>query len=111
MATLLMTIGDSRSFQVAVTKAGVAQDLAGIASLKFTIQSAGGTVLAQWGLGTGVVVSAPTTAGLAVLTVTPTMLAWATQEQTLKYTWSLVDASGNVTQALDTGVLNLTLPP
>ena len=112
MATALtMCIGDSRQFQLAVTKAGLPVDLAGVTVLTFTLQQTGGKVLHQWTLGAGVVVSSPTSAGLAVLTVNPADLAWATQEQTLRYTWSLVDALGNVTQALDTGVMNLTLPP
>jgi hypothetical protein len=111
MAAILMTIGDYRQFQLAVTKLGQPVDLTGVQELTFTLQRTGGVVLAQWPLGGGVVVSSPPTAGLAVLTVTPAMLAWATADQTLRYSWSLIDSLGNPTLNLENGTLQLVLPP
>lgn len=111
MAALVMTVGDYRQFQLAVTKLGAPVDLAGVTELTFTLQRTGGVVVAQWPLGGGVVVSSPTSAGLAVLTVTPAMLAWATADQTLRYSWSLIDAFGNPTLNLENGTMQLLLPP
>jgi hypothetical protein len=110
-APLSMTIGDYRQFQLSVTKASSPVDLTGVQSLTFTLQASGGGVVAQWGLGTGVAVQSPASAGIAVLSVTPSMLSWATGYRQLSYTWSLVDSLGNPTQALDSGPFALTPPP
>jgi hypothetical protein len=111
MAALEMTAGDSRQFQLTVTKSGQPVDLTGVQALTFTLQHVGGVVAATWPLGAGVTVNSPSTAGLATLTVTPSMTAFATTFLQLYYTWSLVDSLGNVTQALDMGTFTLTPAP
>jgi len=110
-ATLRMTIGDYRQFELTVKKFGVIQDLAGIQSLNFKLQNEAGVEVANWGLGSGVVVQSPTTNGQAILSITPAMLVWATQTMGLTYTWSLVDSIGNPTLVLERGAMYLTLPP
>jgi hypothetical protein len=110
MATIQMTAGDYVQFQLTVTRGGGTVDLTGAQSLDFVVQDAGGVELARWALGSGVVITDPTH-GVAVLTVTPAMTAFATTFVTGRYTWSLVDASGNPTQAIEQGVFQITLPP
>ena len=109
MANLSMTIGDYRQFQLAVTKNGAPVDLTGIQTLAFQLQRGNGAVLATWGLGGGVAVSSPASAGIAILSVTPAMLAGFVPVNAA-YIWSLVDAVGNPTLVLDTGSMSLTLP-
>ena len=112
MASLNLTIGDFRQYQVAITKNGVPVDLTGIQELNFTLQQSGGGIFAQWGLGTGVTVVNPPSAGLGLLTVTPAMqAAWVVQNYSLLYTWSLIDEFGNPTQSVDSGPMTLTPPP
>jgi hypothetical protein len=106
-----MTIGDYRQFQLAVTSGGQPVDLTDVEELSFVLQTVGGVEVARWPLGGGVVVSSPATAGIAVLTVTPAMLAWASGYQSLKYTWSYVDGNGNPTLALEQGTFALIPPP
>ena len=110
MANLSMTIGAYQQFQIVVTKSGAPVDLTGIASLTFTIQLPNGTVLATWGLGTGITNPNPTT-GVALLTVTPPMTAFATGYISALYTTSMADAFGNPTPAMEQGTFSLTPPP
>jgi hypothetical protein len=112
MAHLRMTIGSQRQFQIAVTKAGLAVDLTGIQTLTITLTTLTGQLFAQWGLGSGVVVSSPATLGLAVLTVTPAMLAQFTGPyyQT-RYQWSLVDALGIPSLDVERGAFDFYAPP
>ena len=110
MAYLSMTIGDYRQFQLNVSKAGAPVDISNVAALTFTLQHTGGVELARWGLGTGVAVTNGP-AGVAVLTVQPAMLAWASTWQTLRFTWGLVDFFGNPSQDIEDGVFQLIPPP
>ena len=80
-----------------------------MATLNFILRRPGGATAYTWGLGTGVAVTDAEN-GLAVLTVTPTMLAAETEPSNMTYHWNLVDGSGNPTLALDTGTLALSLP-
>ena len=108
MANLSMTCGDSRTFQLAVTIEDAPVDLTGVQVLEFVLSRAGGAVVARWGLGSGVTVPSPAT-GVALLTVTPSMTAFARNNYlSLAYAWRLVDVLGNVTGALDTGGFTLT---
>lgn len=111
MANLSMTTGDTQQFQCNVFKNGAPVDLTGIQSLTFKLQQTGGSVLATWGLGSGVTVSSPATDGIAILTVNAAMLSWATGNHTLTYTWSMVDAIGDVTGNLESGTFSLTPAP
>ena len=107
-----MTLGDYRQFQVAVTKNGQPVDLTSITLLTFTLQRPSGDLIAQWGLSSGVLVSSPASAGLAVLTVTPAMQAALTDMvYPLLYTWSLIDALGNPTLSLERGTFTLLPAP
>lgn len=124
MADLVLTIGSTTAFQVAVTKNGAPVDLTGITSLSFVVQRTVGPAgyqLASWGLsGGGVIVQSPATAGIAVVTVTAAMLTWlqsplpprlSLADTQLEYTWSLVDALGNPTLDVDSGTMTLVAPP
>ena len=110
MANLSMTIGAYQQFQIVVTKSGQPVDLTGIVSLDFVIQAVGGKELARWGLGSGITNTAPTT-GIALLTVTPAMTAWASGFISALYTTSMSDAFGNPTPAMEQGTFSLTPPP
>jgi hypothetical protein len=112
MASLNMTWGDFRQWQLAVTKNGAPVDLTAIEELAFTLQSAGGAVFASFGIGTGVVVQAPASNGLATLTITPAAFASITNgNYSLLYTWSLIDAVGNPTLRLDQGSFLIVAAP
>lgn len=110
MGPLLMTIGDYRQFQVSVTLNSSPYDLSGVEGLTFTLQRTGGTVVAEWPIGGGVVLTNPT-AGIATLTITPSMLWWASGWQTLQYFWGLVDGSGNPSQIVEVGIMQLVPSP
>lgn len=110
MANLGMTAGDYAQFQVNVTRFGVPLDITSAQELTFTLQDYAGNVRAQWGLGTGVAIT-NAAGGVGVLTVTPTMTAFATTDLSLLYTWSYVDSSGFPTLKMESGTFPLTLPP
>ena len=107
MANLQMTIGAYQQFQIVVTKGGVPVDLTGVAALTFSVYLPNGTVLATWGLGTGITNPNPTT-GVALLTVTPAMTSWASSFIQALYTTGMQDAFGNPTPEMEQGTFSLT---
>ena len=109
MADLNMTIGDTRQFRVSVSIEGAPLDLTGVQALTFTLERTGGSVVARWGIGSGVAIPSPAT-GQALLTVTAAMLSWASGYMSLRYYWSLTDAFGNVTGVLESGSFQLAPP-
>ena len=110
MANLSMTIGSWRQFQLTVTKNGAVVDLTGIQSLTFTALTPWGSQVVSWGLGTGVTVSVPSTSGIAILTVSPAMLAGIAPILNAPYNWALVDSLGFPTLDLDTGTMTFMAP-
>jgi hypothetical protein len=110
MANLGMTAGDYVQFQVNVTRSGAALDITGAQELTLTLQDYAGNVRAQWGIGTGVTITAPAS-GIATLTVTPAMTAFATSDLSLLYTWSFIDVNGFPTLRLEQGTFPIVLAP
>ena len=133
-----MTVGDTRQVQCAILKNGQPVDATGVQTLAFVLQrrfGSVGTEVARWGLGTGVVIGSPLyltpamiSAGWAsqavgILTITSAMITWVRSPSSwtgespwaadtqLQYTWSLVDAFGNVTGDLDSGTFTLEASP